>query len=113
MTDFGANKTEAAQAAKGPEGQRYLAQGDAVSMRLWDKVQAGDSAAPVRREYETVGYVISGRATLTLDGEAVTLQAGSSWVVPKGVEHSYRIEDTFTAVEATHPPAEQDKRDAV
>jgi hypothetical protein len=32
-------------------------------------------------------------------------------VVPKGARHSYRILETFTAVEATSPPAEVHSRD--
>ncbi len=113
MADTSVTKVDAAHAPKGPQGQRYLANGRALSMRLWDGVQPGDSSAPVRREYETVGYVISGSAELTLEGQTVKLQPGSSWIVPKGTEHSYRIQEAFTAVEATHPPAEVHDRDAV
>ena len=111
MADTSVTKVESAQAPQGPQGQRYLASGRSLSMRLWDKQPAGDNA-PSRREYETVGYVISGRATLTLEGQSVTLQPGTSWIVPKGAEHSYRIEEDFTAVEATHPAAEVHDRDA-
>jgi hypothetical protein len=32
-------------------------------------------------------------------------------VVPKGSSHTYRILEPFTAVEATHPPAEAHSRD--
>ena len=39
------------------------------------------------------------------------LHPGTSWVVPKGSEHSYRILEEFTAVEATTPPAEVHSRD--
>ena len=112
MADTSVTKVEAAHAPKGPEGQRYLAIGRSLSMRLWEREPPGD-AGTVRREYETVGYVISGRAELTLEGQTVSLQPGSSWVVPKGAEHSYRIQEAFTAVEATHPPAEVHDRDAV
>ncbi len=112
MTDSSVTKVEAAQAPQGPQGQRYLASGQSLSMRLWDKEPPAGDNAPSRREYETVGYVISGRATLTLDGESVALRAGSSWVVPKGAEHSYRIEEDFSAVEATCPAAELHDRDA-
>ena len=111
MSDTSVTKVDASHAPKGPQGQRYLANGRSLSMRLWDQVKPGDNA-PVRRDYETVGYVISGRAQLTLEGQTVNLQPGSSWIVPKGAEHSYRIEETFTAVEATHPPAEVHDRDA-
>jgi quercetin dioxygenase-like cupin family protein len=112
MTDTSVTKVEGAHAPKGPQGQRYLANGRALSMRLWDREPPGEGSS-VRREYETVGYVISGRAELTLEGQTVSLQPGSSWIVPKGAEHSYRIQEAFTAVEATHPPAEVHDRDAV
>ena len=73
-------------------------------MRLWEREQPGLSKRPVRRSYETVGYVIAGRAELILEGKTTVLSPGSSWVVPKDAEHSYRILDVFTAVEATTPP---------
>jgi quercetin dioxygenase-like cupin family protein len=41
----------------------------------------------------------------------VLLGPGSSWIIPKGAEHSYRVLETFTAVEATTPPAEIHARD--
>ena len=112
MTDTSVTKVESAHAPKGPQGQRYLASGRSLSMRLWDKEPPGGDNPPSRREYETVGYVVSGRATLNLEGQSVTLQTGSSWVVPKGAEHSYRILEEFTAVEATHPAAQVHDRDA-
>ena len=112
MSDTSVTKVEASHAPKGPQGQKYLAVGRALSMRLWENESPGDAKPPARREYETVGYVIAGRAELTLEGQTVTLQPGSSWIVPKGAEHSYRILETFTAVEATTPPAEVHDRDA-
>jgi quercetin dioxygenase-like cupin family protein len=68
-------------------------------------------ASPPARDYETVGYVISGRAELTLEGQSLNLEPGDSWLVPAGAEHSYRILEPFTAVEATAPPAEVHGRD--
>ncbi len=41
----------------------------------------------------------------------VLLKAGDSWVVPRGASHSYKILETFKAVEVTHPPAEIHGRD--
>jgi quercetin dioxygenase-like cupin family protein len=41
-----------------------------------------------------------------IEGQTVVLEAGNSWVVPKGAEHAYRILEPFTAVEATAPPAQ-------
>jgi hypothetical protein len=50
-----------------------------------------------------VGYVISGRATLELEGQTLSLKAGDSWLVPAGAMHQYKILDHFTAIEATSP----------
>lgn len=113
MADAGMTLVEATAATRGPEGQKYLAGGRTLSMRLWEGEAGGTDKEPVRRDYETVGYVIAGRAELELEGQTTMLEAGSSWVVPKGASHTYRILETFTAVEATAPPAEGHGRDAV
>jgi quercetin dioxygenase-like cupin family protein len=113
MTDTSVIKVDKAHAPRGPEGQRYLANGRALSMRLWEQERAGDEKAPIRRDYETAGYVIAGRAELRIEDQTVMLEPGSSWIVPKNARHSYRILEEFTAVEATTPPAEVHDRDRV
>ena len=110
MADTSVTKVDGEQSPVGRMGQRYLASGVRLSMRLWMDEEPGDKE-PVRREYETVGYVLKGRAELTLEGQTVRLEPGDSWVVPQGAEHSYRILETFSAVEATSPPAEVHGRD--
>ena len=92
-------------------GQRYLASGEAVSMRMWENEQPGEPKPEAAREYETVGYVLAGRAELHLEGEVVELSTGDSWTVPRGATHTYKILESFTAVEATSPPAEERNRD--
>ena|SRR5947207_12045611 len=64
-----------------------------------------------RRNYETVGYVLSGQAELVVEGQTVMLEPGDSWLMPAGAEHAYRILTEFTAVEATSPPAQVHGRD--
>jgi quercetin dioxygenase-like cupin family protein len=91
-------------------GQTYLASGKSVSMRLWNK-PAGEQKPETSREYETVGYVLGGRAELHIEGQVVKLEPGDSWTVPKNARHSYRILDNFSAIEATAPPAEVHGRD--
>src|SRR5438067_569473 len=98
-------KVQSSHSPKGKEGQVYLANGKNVGMRLWKDVPPTEGKGPVAREYETVGYVVSGRAELHTEGQTVTLEPGDSWVVPKGASHTYRILEPFTAVEATYPPA--------
>lgn len=93
-------------AGTGNMGQKLLVSGDTISLRLWDEQPSDSDHKPATaRDYETVGYVIEGRAELTVAGKTVTLEPGVSWVVPKDAEHFYRILEPFRAVEATHPPA--------
>ena len=80
-------------------------------MRLWENEPPSDDKPMSQREYETVGYVISGRAELHLEGQMILLEPGDSWVVPKGAMHAYRILEPFTALEATSPPAHVHGRD--
>ncbi len=105
------DKVNAGQASRGEMGQRYLASGESVSMRLWDGEEPSEPKPEAAREYETVGYVLGGRAELHLEGEVIPLSTGDSWTVPKGATHTYNILETFTAVEATSPPAEVGDRD--
>jgi quercetin dioxygenase-like cupin family protein len=111
MSDTSVKKVDSAYSPKGQLGQKYLASGKSVSMRLWENEQPTDHKQPSQRDYETVGYVINGRAELHLEGQVILLQPGSSWVVPKGANHSYKILEPFTAVEATSPPAQVHARD--
>ncbi len=111
MADTSVSKVSSAHAPKGKMGQKYLAAGVGLSMRLWEDEQPGEPKAPAQRDYETIGYVIKGRAELHLEGQMVLLEPGDCWVVPKGSSHTYKILEPFTAVEATHPPAEVHSRD--
>jgi quercetin dioxygenase-like cupin family protein len=92
-------------------GQKYLASGVSVAMRLWENEEPTDNKPMRKRDYETVGYVIKGKAELYLEGQKLILEKGDSWVVPKGAEHTYKILETFSAVEATSPPAHVHGRD--
>lgn len=111
MADTSIKKVDSAYSPKGQQGQKYLASGKSLSMRLWEDEQPDKPTEPAAREYETVGYVISGRAELHLEGQVVLLETGNSWVVPKGASHTYKILEPFTAVEATSPPAQIHGRD--
>jgi quercetin dioxygenase-like cupin family protein len=111
MSDTTIIKVSSKHSPKGEMGQKYLALGKNVSMRLWEDEQPSEAKPEAARDYETVGYVIAGRAELHLEGQMVKLEPGDSWVVPKGAKHSYEILEAFTAVEATYPPAEVHGRD--
>ena len=112
MSDTTIKKVSSGNSPKGEMRQTYLASGKSVAMRLWkDEPPAGDKQATAR-DYEVVGYVISGRAELDLEGQKIRLEPGDFWLVPKNTKHTYRILENFTAIEATSPPAQVHGRDA-
>ncbi|MGE0491296.1 MAG: cupin domain-containing protein [Vulcanimicrobiota bacterium] len=111
MPDTTIKKINSNFSPQGAMGQIYLATGTRIGMRLWRNEEAGEGKAAGRRDYETVGYVISGKARLELEGQTVILEPGDSWVVPAGANHRYEVLEQFTAVEATSPPAHIHDRD--
>lgn len=113
MSDTSVTKIDSTHSPKGKLGQKYLASGKNVAMRLWEDEQPSEDKQLSSRDYETVGYVISGHAELHIEGQMILLEPGSSWVVPKGASHTYKILEPFTAVEATSPPAQVHGRDEV
>ncbi len=96
-------KVSAFTAPKGAMGQKYLASGVHLSMRMWEDEQPGTTlhhhlpsltlivhllvlscSVPAageqketRREYETLGYVLKGRAELLLEGQKLILEPGT------------------------------------
>jgi quercetin dioxygenase-like cupin family protein len=111
MSDTTMTKVKSQFSPRGAMGQKYLASGKGLAMRLWEDERPGEMKPPRRRDYETVGFVIRGRAELHLEGQMVLLEPGDSWVVPKNALHTYKVLEPFTAVEATHPPAAAHGRD--
>ncbi|MDQ3323778.1 MAG: cupin domain-containing protein [Acidobacteriota bacterium] len=111
MSDTTVTKVDSSNSPHGELGQKYLASGKSLAMRLWENQEPGSDKPEAKRDYETVGYVMKGRAELHLEGQMVLLEKGDSWVVPNGASHTYKILESFTAVEATHPPAHVHGRD--
>ena len=111
MNDSTAKKVSSDSLPTGEMGQKYLVAGKNVAMRLWQNEQPSEDKPKQSREYETVGYVISGKAELYLEDELIQLESGDSWLVPQGAKHTYKIIESFTAIEATTPPARADDRD--
>jgi quercetin dioxygenase-like cupin family protein len=110
--DTTVKKVQSDTAPHGAMGQEYLVSGTSVAMRRW-REQPGEPKPHVERPYETVGYVISGVAELTLEGQTIRLEAGDSWLVPEHAKHTYEILEPFEAIEATSPPARIHDRDGV
>ncbi|WP_375462463.1 cupin domain-containing protein [uncultured Methylobacterium sp.] len=98
-------KVSSRDAATGANGEVSLAAGARVAMRMWRDEPPNADKPSTTSPHETVGYVISGRAKLVLAGETIALEPGDSYCVPAGAVHTYRILESFTAVEATSPPA--------
>ena len=97
-------KLDTSRSPHGPMGEKYLASGVHVAMRLWESVPpSGASETERERDYEIVGYVVAGRAELHVEGQMVLLEQGSSYVVPRGARHFYRVLEPLSAVEATSP----------
>ncbi len=111
IPDTTITKIDSRHSPRGAMGQKYLASGVTLAMRLWEDEAPGEPKPQESRPYETVGYVIKGRAELHTEGQMVLLEPGNCWVVPKGANHTYKILEPFTAVEATHPPAHVKQRD--
>jgi quercetin dioxygenase-like cupin family protein len=102
-------KVVSAFSPRGEMGEICLVSGKGVSMRLWREGPV--EGTETRRAYETVGYVIKGRAELEVEGQTIRLEAGDSWLVPKHARHRYRILEPFEAIEATSPPFQVHGRD--
>jgi quercetin dioxygenase-like cupin family protein len=113
MADTTVTQVDSKFSPRGQMGQKYLASGVHIAMRLWEDEPPGEPKPATQRDYESVGYVVSGRAELEIEGQTVLLEPGNSWVVPKGALHRYSIIEPFTAVEATYPPAHVHGRDDV
>jgi quercetin dioxygenase-like cupin family protein len=111
MGDTSVKKVESRHSPKGEMGQKYLASGIRVSMRLWEDEPPGEAPPATVRDYETVGFVLKGRAELHIEGQVLLLNPGDSWLVPRGASHTYKVLETFSAVEATSPPASVHGRD--
>jgi uncharacterized cupin superfamily protein len=111
MADTSVQKLNSRFSPRGEMGQKYLASGITMDMRLWDEAEPGDAKPAEARPYETLGYVVGGRAELHIEGSMVLLEPGDSYVVPRGAAHTYRILEPFTAVEVCHPAARVHGRD--
>lgn len=109
-------KLDSSRSPRGPMGEKYLASGVRLSMRLWEaEPVTTESEARLEeseRDYEVVGYVVAGSALLHIEDQVVRLDPGTSYVVPRGARHFYHVLEPFTAIEATSPPAQVHGRDA-
>ena len=106
-TTDSAYKVSQSDTTHGPDGEHHLVRGQHGSMRLWHREEPADTKPETMNEYETLGYVLEGRAELTIDGQTITLEPGDSYCVPMNTPHAYRITETLTAVEVTTPATQK------
>ena len=107
-TDMTLTIVSSTKTAPGADGEIALAAGASMSMRMWKNEQPHDKPSH-RSPYETLGFVVAGRADLTIEGQTASLKAGDSYLVPANAEHTYRIVETFTAVECIAPAGKRPK----
>jgi quercetin dioxygenase-like cupin family protein len=66
----------------------------------------GETVGRHSHPHEQVGYCVSGRFELTVDGEPHLVEPDDSYAIPGGASHSYRILEDSLAVEVFSPPRE-------
>jgi hypothetical protein len=96
--DTTVKKVSGTTSPRGAMGQVYLTSGKRVAMRLWRDEPPRTDKPSVRRDYETVGYVIAGRAELTVEGQTLRLEPGTgrSRRCPRPADP--RADDAYAAV---------------
>lgn len=99
------NKTPKDNLPKKEKAKEVLATGENMGLRIWRNEEPNTDKDVHRSPYETVGFVLKGKAELHIEGEVTELNEGDSYLVPKSAQHTYNILETFTAIEATSPPA--------
>jgi quercetin dioxygenase-like cupin family protein len=111
MGDSTVKKVQSDHSPVGAKGQTYLVSGKGVSLRLWKDEAPTKRKSLHANDYETVGFVLAGQAALEIENQTIVLQPGDAWLVPAGAEHRYEVQESFSALEATSPPAEFHGRD--
>lgn len=103
MKSFKANTVHFRSSSTRDIAQNSLVTEKSLLMRCWENEQPAEPEVEAPREYETVGYVLEGKAELHLEGKVIRLESGDSWIVPKNTSCSYKITEVFTAIEAANP----------
>ena len=91
-------------ATTGDRGERLLARGERVGLRVWEHEPAGETSPEHANDYEYVAYLAEGAMRVRIgDAEAVELRAGDSYVVPAGTPYAFEITERAKVVEAVTP----------
>jgi quercetin dioxygenase-like cupin family protein len=93
-----------ADAATGPRGEKIMAHGEGLALRVWEREPEGETAPEHANDYEYVAYVVAGALRIRIgDDEAEEVRAGDSYVVPTGTPYSFEVLERATVAEAVSP----------
>jgi uncharacterized cupin superfamily protein len=89
------------EAPSGRRGERLMARGRHVELRLWERDPAGEAVEAPDAEHDRVAYVQSGALIVAIaDDPPAELHAGDSYVVPAGESCRFEVLEPATVVEA-------------
>jgi uncharacterized cupin superfamily protein len=91
-------------ATRGAHGERLMARGRYVELRLWERDPAGEAVTEPDGEHDHVVYVQSGALIVTIaDDPPVEVHKGDSYVVPAGAQCRFEVLEPTVVVEAIGP----------
>lgn len=70
------------------------------------RFKAGAEIPIHEHPHEQVGYVVSGKVVMLIDGNEYNLGAGDSYGAPSGVSHSAKILEETIIIDTFSPPRE-------
>ena len=91
-------QTVEGQPVSGAARAKLLMKGDQMTMEKVS-LENGSSLPTHKHNYETVAYVVRGKARITVGKETSTVDAGDAFRHPKGVPHSIHAVEEVTIVE--------------
>jgi quercetin dioxygenase-like cupin family protein len=93
-----------ADAPNGPRGEKLMAHGDALALRVWEREPQGEASPSHSNDYEYVAYVAAGALRVQIgDDDAQEVRAGDSYVVPANTPYGFEVLEAATVVEAVSP----------
>jgi quercetin dioxygenase-like cupin family protein len=93
----------ASDAHAGKDGEKLLAHGENVAMRIWQDEEAGTAKPEHQNPYEYVAYVVSGKLEIKLAGKTHKVGKGDSYCIPANTPYTLQILEKATVVEAVTP----------
>ncbi|MDG6221188.1 MAG: cupin domain-containing protein [Candidatus Thermoplasmatota archaeon] len=85
---------------------RVLARGEKAMVTRFD-FSAGEEVPVHSHPHEQAGYVASGRARMSIDGEETVITEGDSYYIPGGVEHGLVALENCVVLDFFTPPREE------